>query len=80
MADFQEELLEPYIDDGSTPNGAIRREGPIDITRALPGRGGVVPPLKKAENKAERVMASKARPVIWGRQRSEGESYPEHGL
>ena len=63
MADFQEELLEPCVDDGGTPNGAIRREGPIDITRPLPGRGGVVPPLKKAENKAERVMAREARPV-----------------
>ena len=65
MADFQEELLEPCVDDGGTPNGAIRREGPIDITRPLPGRGGVVPPLKKAENKAERVMAREARPVNW---------------
>jgi hypothetical protein len=63
MADFQEELLEPCVDDGGTPNCAIRREGPIDITRALSGRGGVVPPLKKAENKAERVMASEERPV-----------------
>jgi hypothetical protein len=63
MAYFQEELLEPCVDDGGTPNGAIRREGPIDITRALPGRGGVVPSLKKAENKAERVVASEARPV-----------------
>lgn len=63
MADFQEELLEPCVDDGGTPNGVIRREGPIDITRALPGRGGVVPPLKKAENEAERVVASEAWPV-----------------
>ena len=63
MADFQEELLEPRVDDGGTPNGAIRREGPIDITRALPGRGGVVPPLKKAEDETVRVVASEARPV-----------------
>ncbi len=52
MAYFQEELFEPCIDDGGTPNGAIRREGPIDITRVQTGRGGVVPTLKKAENKS----------------------------
>jgi hypothetical protein len=60
MADFHEELLEPCVDDGGTPNSAIRREGPIDITRTLPGSGGVVPQLKKTENKAERVVASEA--------------------
>lgn len=63
MADVQEELLEPGVDDGSAPDGTIRRERPIDITRALPGCGGVVPALEKAKNKAERVMASEARPM-----------------
>ncbi len=57
---MQKELLEPGVDDGDTPNRAIRREGPINITRALPGRGGVVPPLKKTENKTARVVASEA--------------------
>jgi hypothetical protein len=51
MTDFQKELLEPCINDGGASNSRIRRQGPVDITRALPGRGGVVPALKKAKNK-----------------------------
>jgi hypothetical protein len=51
MTYFQKELLEPCIDDGGAPNSRIQRQGPVDITRALPGRGGGVPAVKKAKNK-----------------------------